>query len=155
MKEKEEQSKTIVVAKTMALSSGSPDRTIQDESQLDSPSIINLCSSSPAKTPAAPSKKRPRAPEENQYKRSNDVGLLPPPKVRAAGPSRIRSEVLEKVSVDANGGLKRKPTSLAKPKASSDVLRPVQAPSKSAGPQLSLGKGGKLVGIATKRVRAV
>jgi hypothetical protein len=157
MKEKEIQAPVALVTEPMQLLSPStPLRPSQEEAQEDL-SIIDLCSSSPMKSPATyVSKKRPREPDENQYRRSKDLNLLPPPKVRAGGASRALNEVLENVTVGKNGTVKKKHiTSLSKPSTSSSVLRVVQPSSKSKGPQLSLGKGGKLVGIAKKRVRAV
>lgn len=157
MKEKEVQAPVALVTDPVRLfSPPTPLRPSQEDAQ-ENLSIIDLCSSSPTKSPAAhTSRKRPRAPDENQYRRSKDLNLLPPPKVRAGGPSRVRNEVLENVTVGTNGAVRKKPiTSLSKPSTSSSVLRAVQPSSKSKGPQLGLGKGGKLVGIAKKRVRAV
>jgi len=157
MKEKEEQVPVAPVNNhSWLLSPPIMGRPSQTQAQEDL-SIIDLCSSSPTDSPAAhASRKRPRAPDEDQYRRSKDLNLLPPPKVRAGGPSRVRHEVLENITVGTNGTVKKKPIkSFLKPSTSSSVLRVVQPSSKSKGPQLSLGKGGTLVGIAKKRVRAV
>lgn len=126
----------------------------------DSSGIINLVSSSPCRsspTQPATHRKRPRAPDENHYRRSRDMTLLPPPKARAAGPSRTRDEVVEKVAVGTNGKTKRKPTTLTRSSRETNTLRAMQATSalKTKNPELCLGKNGNLVVIKTKKVRAV
>lgn len=133
-----------------------------------SPSFIDLCSTSsprptasPSPRPGAGSRKRPRVPDENE----NYPILLSPPKVRAAGPSRPRNEVIEMVAGRSSSEIRRWAASV-KPKVSKVSGDKSVAP-KAAGqsstrpsaaadvPQLSLGQG-KLLGVMKKRkVRAV
>jgi hypothetical protein len=122
--------------------------------------IIDLTSSSPTNAPLARSvpdlqRKRPRAPDENQYRTTSDAALLPPPKVRVGGLPKPRDEIMERVSVRSNGEIQRWATNVARPaKGPGNMTRPMaqfKAPKRTPEPQLSLGKGGKLVAAVKKR----
>jgi hypothetical protein len=114
---------------------------------------IDLSSSSPDKSlillsPAIP-KKRPRAPDENQYRQSVNVALLPPPKFRNPGPSRMRHEVVERVRI------RPKDDGREKPAHRGGFTIQVEGDLMPSANQLGLGQGGKLVKTGMKRrVRA-
>ncbi|PVF99994.1 hypothetical protein CPB86DRAFT_845488 [Serendipita vermifera] len=118
--------------------------------------IIELSSSSPEKTALSPvvPKKRPRAPDENQYPHPAHVELLPPPKFRNPGSSRIRHEVVQKVHIAPkdDNRLKRAVQNYVSARQDLQTSHKHQMPKAD---QLGLGQGGKLVTTGTKRrVRA-
>lgn len=127
------------------------------------PELIDL-GSNPTDTPSAQPipeliRKRPRAPDENHYRTTHNAALLPPPKARVGGLSKLYGEVMETVSVRSNGEIRRLAAKVPRPTANVAGLRkpmthkPIK---RTPEPQLSLGQGGKLVAVAKKRkVRAV
>lgn len=155
--QKAELEKQIEQMKQLSKSTGkqrqSPDL---DESQ----GIIDLStlSSSPPmlRSHSGQARKRPRAPDENQYQRNAEFTLLPPPKSRAAGPSRVPNERLQMVTRD-----KRVVEVVVKGNNNPSNSRSIvplspQKKKDNAGVQLQLGDSGLLlVPMKKRKLRAV